>query len=123
MKTSYGNCSQGWRLVRRPLGQILLDGQFISRDDLARALELQKHTNEMLGEILVRMGVLDPADLEAVLSVNKELSSLEEAVNLAAGVRHLLGELLLKSGRISELSSLNMHYSNTNERVRSLERC
>ena len=55
----------------------------------------------MLGEILVRMGVLDPADLKAVLSVNKDLSSLEEAVNLAAGVRQLLGELLLKSGRIS----------------------
>jgi hypothetical protein len=119
MKTSYGNCRQGWRLVRRPLGQILLDGQFISRDDLARALELQKHTNEMLGEILVRMGVLDPADLEAVLSVNKDLSSLEEAVNLAAGVRHLLGELLLKSGRISaqQLEHALLEHKRTGEKL------
>ena len=119
MKTSYGNCRQGWRLVRRPLGQILLDGEFISHDDLARALELQKHTNEMLGEILVRMGVLDAADLKAVLSVNKDLSSLEEAVNLAAGVRQLLGELLLKSGRISaqQLEHALLEHKRTGEKL------
>jgi hypothetical protein len=119
MKTSYGNCRLGWRLVKRPLGQILLDGEFISRDDLARALELQKQTNEMLGEILVRMGVLDPADLKAVLSVNKELSSLEEAVNLAAGVRHLLGELLVKAGRIStrQLEDALLEQKRTGEKL------
>lgn len=90
-----------FRLTKRPLGQILLDGGFISHSDLERALEQQKNTNELLGEILVNMGVLDPVDLKAVLSVNRDLASLEDAVKLAAGVRQLLGKLLLQAGRIT----------------------
>src|SRR4030042_5148665 len=89
------------RLTRRPLGQILLDGGFISHSDLERALEQQKNTNELLGEILVNMGVLNPVDLKAVLSVNRDLASLEDAVKLAAGVRQLLGKLLPQAGRIT----------------------
>jgi hypothetical protein len=89
------------RLTKRPLGQILLDGGFISHSDLERALEQQKNTNELLGEILVNMGVLDPVDLKAVLSVNRDLASLEDAVKLAAGVRQLLGKLLLQARRIT----------------------
>jgi hypothetical protein len=89
------------RLTKRPLGQILLDGGFISHSDLERALEQQKNTNELLGEILVNMGVLNPVDLKAVLSVNRDLASLEDAVKLAAGVRQLLGELLLQARRIT----------------------
>jgi hypothetical protein len=89
------------RLTKRPLGQILLDGGFISHSDLERALEQQKNTNELLGEILVNMGVLDAVDLKAVLSVNRDLASLEDAVKLAAGVRQLLGKLLLQARRIT----------------------
>ncbi len=48
------------------LGRLLVDGGFISPVDLERALETQKHSNEMLGEILIRIGVLDPAELHSL---------------------------------------------------------
>lgn len=92
---------EGCRVLRRPIGQILLDGEFITPEDLQNALYEQRHTNELLGDILVRMGVLDPHDLRAVLSISGDLSSPDQAVQLAAGVRRLLGELLLLGKRIT----------------------
>jgi len=86
---------------RRLLGQVLVDGDFISPQDLARALEEQKRTNEMLGEVLVRMGILDPVDLQAALSIQGELGSIQSAIRAAAGVRMLLGELLLTANRVT----------------------
>jgi hypothetical protein len=89
------------RLTRRLLGQILVDGEFVTRHDLERALERQKKTNEHLGEILVGMGVIDQGDLRVVLSIQGGLASLKESVRLAAGVRGLLGELLVRGRRIT----------------------
>ena len=86
---------------RRLLGQVLVDGDFISHYDLERALEKQKRTNEMLGEVLVGMGVLDPTDLKAALSVQGELASVKDAIRSASGVRFLLGEILLTAKRIT----------------------
>jgi len=86
----------------RCIGRILVDGGFVSPGDLEKALEEQRSTNELLGQVLVRMGVLDPVDLEAALSVQERLVSLEEAVKAAAGVRMMLGGLLLQAGHISE---------------------
>jgi hypothetical protein len=86
---------------RRLLGQVLVDGEFITPFDLARALEEQKRTNVMLGEALVRLGVIDPIDLKAALSVQGELGSIHDAIRVAAGVRMLLGELLLAAKRIT----------------------
>jgi hypothetical protein len=100
-KLKRNNLNTAFRLTKRPIGQILLDGEFISPYDLERALEQQKHTNELLGEILVNMGILDPIDLKAILSINKDLASLEDALKLAAGVRRLMGELLLQARRIT----------------------
>lgn len=88
-------------VCRRLLGQVLLDGEFISSLDLERALGEQKRTNAMLGEVLVRMGVLDPVDLKAALSIQGELGSLHDAIRAAAGVRILLGDLLLLAKRIT----------------------
>jgi hypothetical protein len=102
MGTAYGKMQdEGCRVMKRPLGQILLDGEFITEEDLERALHEQRHTNELLGEILVRLGFLDSQDLRAVLSISEDLSSPEQAVRLAAGVRRLLGELLLLGKRIT----------------------
>jgi hypothetical protein len=87
--------------TKRPIGQILLDGGFLSQRDLAAALEEQKHTNELLGQVLVRMGVLDPTDIKAVLLVQENLDHTENAVKTAAGVRQMLGDLLLQAGQIT----------------------
>jgi hypothetical protein len=89
------------RVTKRQLGRILVDGEFISGEDLERALKEQNLTSELLGEVLVRMGLLDPTDLKAALSVQGSLASLEDAVKAASGVRQLLGSLLLQARRIT----------------------
>ena len=102
MKTGIkNNVKRGTKLIKRLIGQILVDGEFISPRDLERALEQQLHTNKLLGEILVQMGVLDPRDLQTALSISGDLSSPEKALKLAAGIRQNLGDLLLLSRRIT----------------------
>ncbi len=80
---------------------MLVDGGFVSPGDLAHALEEQNRTNEMLGEVLVRMKAADPAEIAAVVSIQSDLASLEDAVRSAAGVRQYLGELLLKARKVT----------------------
>jgi hypothetical protein len=87
--------------VRRPIGQILLDGTFVSSRDLNQAVEEQKYTRELLGQVLVRMGVLKEQDIHAPLLVQEHLSSIDDAVKIAAGRRQLLGSLLVQSRRIT----------------------
>jgi hypothetical protein len=91
----------GYRFPGRLIGRILTDGEFIRYRDLELALEEQKKTNRMLGETLVHMGLLDPMDLRAVLSVNEHLADLKGAIVLAAGVRSLLGDLLVRARHIT----------------------
>jgi hypothetical protein len=92
---------QGIAPARRPIGRVLVEGEFVTHHELERALETQKRTNEMLGEVLVRMGVLEPVDLAAALAVQGELASVKDALRAAAGVRMLLGELLVTAKRIT----------------------
>jgi hypothetical protein len=56
-----------------PIGQLLVVGEYIVPQDLAFALEHQKHSKERIGEILVRMGALDRKDLDIVLGMQKVL--------------------------------------------------
>ena len=60
---------------KRLLGQVLVDGGFVSAEDLSRALEEQNRTNEMLGEVLVRMRAADPEEIAAVVSIQSDLAS------------------------------------------------
>lgn len=87
--------------TKRPLGQILIDGGFISRQELEIALEVQKHTIELLGQLLVNMGILGKNDLDATLSVQESLSSLDSALRTAAGNRKMFGYLLLLTGKVT----------------------
>ncbi|MDU0460511.1 MAG: Ig-like domain-containing protein [Geobacteraceae bacterium] len=89
------------QLIKRHIGQILLDGHFLSNKDLDRALEEQKRTKELLGQVLVRMGVLSEKEVKVPLQVQEHLSHIEDAVKIAAGERQLLGTLLVHSGYIS----------------------
>jgi hypothetical protein len=87
---------------KRPIGQVLLDGGFVSRVDINFALEEQKRTRELLGQVLVRMKVLEPADISAVISVQALLDEAKNVVKTAAGVRLMLGEMLVQAGHITD---------------------
>lgn len=54
--------------IRTRLGDILLHAKQITSQQLELALELQRQRDGLLGEILVGMGVLDHATLDAALA-------------------------------------------------------
>lgn len=88
--------------IKRALGRILIDGSFIKPEDLDAALAEQMSTNKLLGDILVDTGAIDRAELDTVLMVQRDFSTVEDAVMAAAGVRRMLGELLLLANRITQ---------------------
>jgi hypothetical protein len=73
----------------------------MSQHDLDRALEEQKHTKELLGQVLVRMGILTAEDIKVPLLAQEHLGNIDDAVKLAAGERQLLGALLVQAGQVT----------------------
>jgi len=51
----------------RPIGQMLMEKDQIVPQDLEFALDHQKNSNDLLGQILVRMGALGETELNEVL--------------------------------------------------------
>ena len=103
VKKQEGNKERRYSLpVKRPLGRILVDGRFIKPETLDKALSEQKRTKNLLGDILVDLGELNQAELNNALMVQRDFSTIKDAINAAAGVRLMLGELLLASSRITE---------------------
>ena len=54
--------------IRRPIGQIFVDLGFITTDDREAALEIQRESGALLGEILVEQGKLTRLELANALS-------------------------------------------------------
>ncbi|MBO9542519.1 C39 family peptidase [bacterium] len=103
---------------KRLLGEVLVDGDFISHSDLNQALEKQRETNERLGETLLRLGVLSEMELKAVLANQADLDS-PDAMESAEGVRHRLGDILLKAKRVQprQLDRALEEQKRTNEKL------
>lgn len=51
----------------RPIGQLLMEKNRIVPQDLEFALDHQKNSHELIGQILVRMGALCETELNEVL--------------------------------------------------------
>ena len=62
--------------LRRPIGEIFLERGFVTRDDLDRALDVQRETGTRLGEVLVEQGSLTRLDLASALA--EQWSSLQK---------------------------------------------
>lgn len=88
---------------KRHIGLILVDGGFMTTNELDLALDEQKRTNgnKLLGQVLVGAGVLKARDIEVPLRIQPHLGRMEDAVRIAAGERLLLGALLLESKQIT----------------------
>jgi hypothetical protein len=57
-----------------PIGALLVAEEYIIPQDLDFALEHQKHSKGLIGEILVRIGAVEPNELERVLSIQKKMT-------------------------------------------------
>ncbi len=60
-----------------PLGALLLADDVIIPQDLDLALEHQKYTKELLGEILVKIGALEHDDLDKALMLQRMFSQFD----------------------------------------------
>jgi hypothetical protein len=109
----------GSQPAKRLLGQVLVDGGFITQADLDLALAEQIRTKERLGEVLIRMGKLGPEEIDVVVSIQGDLASLSGAVKAAAGGRHNLGDLLLKAKRVTpeQLGNALVEQQRTGEKL------
>jgi hypothetical protein len=58
-----------------PIGSMLVAEAYIIPQDLDFALEHQKHSKALLGEILVRIGAVEQSELEKVLTIQKNLAA------------------------------------------------
>lgn len=89
-------------LTKRHIGRILLDGRFLSQSDLDSALQEQKITDELLGQVLVRKRILNEEEINVLLLLQKHFGTIDDVVKVAAGERQLFGDLLVQSGHITE---------------------
>ncbi|MFN3485493.1 MAG: PilT/PilU family type 4a pilus ATPase [Planctomycetota bacterium] len=98
-------------------GQILLNFNLITKDQLEKALDLQRRTHppKLLGEILVEQGMLDEKSLKSILSVQKrklELSKSQIKSPESELSRRLQGAPLLEFLKVSrELGASDLYIS------------
>jgi hypothetical protein len=59
-----------------PLGTLLAAHKLILLQDLDFALEHQKFSRQLLGEILVRIGALEQADLDRILELQCSIDEI-----------------------------------------------
>ncbi|MGE5308466.1 MAG: hypothetical protein ACM3OC_05230 [Deltaproteobacteria bacterium] len=57
------------RIITKPLGELLIDLGIISRENVDKALQIQKQKGGLFGEILVEMGCAKEEDIAQVLTV------------------------------------------------------
>ena len=58
-----------------PIGSLLVAEEYIIPQDLDFALEHQKHSKGLIGEILVRIGAVEPRALQRVLDIQKKMTA------------------------------------------------
>lgn len=99
------------------IGEVLVAGEFISPVDLDRALAEQSTTNERVGEILIRLGIITEMELNAVLHFQSDIELTPE--QHGAAVRHKLGDLLLKAKKLTkhQLDAALAEQERTNEKL------
>ncbi len=70
-----------------PLGTLLLADELILPQDLELALEHQKFSRQLLGEILVRIGALTRDELDKTLKLQSSLRSNRKGMNPGENLR------------------------------------
>ena len=69
-------------LMHKPIGQLLLDEELLTAEQLKSALQIQQEQGGKLGEILINQGVVTAEDVAAVYSIqlNVPLVDLQKHV-------------------------------------------
>lgn len=106
--------------IPKRLGEILIEGGIVTKEQLERALEIQRKEKRLLGEILVDLGYIIKEKLDLALArqfgsrlgeilVKNKMISFEQLHIVLEKQREInrpLGEILMDMGYISEESFL-----------------
>ena len=72
--------------MSKPLGDILIDAELISKKTLEKALERQRESGKLLGQVLEEMGVLTEAELmEALVRQHSPFAEVDQKKQLGDG--------------------------------------
>ena len=82
------------------LGELLVRAGIVASARLDEALERQLGTNRKIGELLVEMGLLHKSELSAVISIQEDLR--DGRVEVVQMVTARLGSILLNAAAVSE---------------------
>lgn len=93
-------------MIRKPLGEILIDHGLITKDQLSVALtELKKHPGTRLGEVLVRSGFVMEEDLARVLALQFDMAYVPAGkLRVEAVVANTVSEDLARRHRVLPVS-------------------
>ncbi len=90
------------------LGDLLLRKGLITEEQLREALEEQKKTHEKLGQILIQKGIISPSVLSELLSAQTNIPSVNiEEFSLDPNVVSLLPEKFIRNNFIIPLRKIN----------------
>lgn len=64
------------KVVKKLVGELLIDFGIITKDQLSQALKKQKETGKLIGETLVEMGFAKEEDIAGVVAVQYEIPYL-----------------------------------------------
>ncbi|MBL7197269.1 MAG: hypothetical protein ISS47_04165 [Candidatus Omnitrophica bacterium] len=102
--------------ISKKLGEILIEGNLVSEQQLLAALSMQEDSRKALGEILVEQGYISKEKLEAALAkqygsrlgeilINAKVinfDQLQQALNIQKTGLHALGDVLIELGHVTE---------------------
>ncbi|MEZ0373808.1 MAG: C39 family peptidase [Candidatus Sericytochromatia bacterium] len=99
-----GKCDTGCCHQRRSLGELLLQANRVTPDQLEQALMVQRGTQAYLGDILVAQGVLNEAELEDLLAAQLLLACSQGSPDAEMQpVYKRLGEILVETHQLTPL--------------------
>lgn len=87
--------------ANRHISRVFSDSRALSQRGPGTAREEQARTRELLGQVLVDMGILAAEDANFPLAAPRQRGAIPDPVKIAAGERQLLGTLLVQSGHIT----------------------
>ena len=89
---------------RKKLGEILVDSNLLTEEQVQQALRIQERRGGKLGEIFVELGLVDEKTIADFVSLQRDFKRIE--LNLIDIDRDLLPH---SSGRLSEISYHPIH--------------
>lgn len=84
---------------RRPLGNLLLENNLVTRDELENALHIQQKTGDRLGKTLINLGCVNEKDITAMLAIQIGIPQVASGFYINSGLTDLFPEQIIRQHR------------------------